>query len=229
MDIKQKLERLGLPVSLADGSFATTISLIDEEEAKKYLGYLAYYGITLTKASELKYLTYNEMEMNFVLTKLQYLKNNGIPVTDEEGNVKSYIFDLSKKHSAWAILYPDANLISITPDVFRDKEELKSDLLDTLNKNVTVGLTEDNYDRYLSLERTLTLVTQALTGEAIITPEMSNNLIKLLSVNGAYSDSEIIYAVLVYNQNRSADDIARIQSVIGEVIESLNQGGVLKQ
>lgn len=227
MDIKQKLEKLGLPQEFAESSFATTITLIDEEEALKILDYLKYYGITLTKASELKYLTYNEMEINSVLTRLQYLKNNGIPMVDENGNVKSYLFDLSKKKSAFTILYPSADLSNITPDVFRDKEELNADILNTLNKNVTVGLTEDNYDKYIALERTLTLVIQALTGENVVSSEMSNNLIKLLSIDNGYSDNEIMYAVLVYNQNRSAEEIEKIKSIINEITKPLNQGGSL--
>ncbi len=225
MDIKEKLAILGLPEEYVNGSFVAAINLIDVDKALKYKEYFAYYGVTLTKASELKYYLLNEIELNNILAKLQYCKNNGIPVVDEQGNNKSFLFDLSKKHSEWTILYPDADLTSIIPDVFRDREALNADLLNTLNRNITVGLNEDNYDRYVELERTLTLVTQAINGTGNINPEVSNNLIKLIAANSTYSDPEVLFAALIYNQNKSAEEIEVIKNTINEVMASLNQEG----
>lgn len=225
MAIKEILEKLELPLELADSSFAATIRFIDVEWAKKIKNYLAYYGINITKASELKYYTYNEEEIEFVLTKLQYCKNNNISVVDEQGNNKKYLFDLSKKDSEWLTLYPEADLTSIVPDVLRDKQTLNDDVLKSLDINATVGLTEETYDKYRDLESKLMLVMQTIYGVGEITPEVSNNLIKLISTNNSYSDADILFAVLVYNQNRSVEEIEAIKNAIKEVIESLKQGG----
>lgn len=225
MAIKEILEQLGLPLELADSSFAATIRLIDVEWARKINSYFAYYGINIMKASELKYYTYNEEEIKFVLAKLQYCKNNNISVVDEQGNNKRYLFDLNKKNSEWISLYPDADLTTIIPDVLRDKETINADMLKSLDINATVGLTEETYDKYRDLESKLMLVMQTIYGVGEITPEVSNNLIKLISTNNSYSDADILFAVLVYNQNRSVEEIEAIKSAIKEVIESLNQGG----
>lgn len=223
MDIKQKLQELGLPLEYADGSFAATINALDLEEAKKIGRYLFAYGVRITKASEIKYYLCNEFEIKEILKRLQWCIDNGIEYIDADGNNKDFVFDKIKFYQT----FTSANLTNIVPDVFRDQEVIKKDMLDILSIDATVGLTEDNYDKYVELESKLTSVAQVLGGTGEISPEVTNNLIKLISGNIEYTDSEILFAALVYNQNRSQADINRISSAIYEVMESLNQGGSL--
>jgi len=222
MDIQTKLTELGLPLAYAN-HYAGTISLIDLEEAKKISASLAHYGVKIGKASELKWYTCNDLELNNILNRLQYCRNNNIPVVDENGNNMDYVFS-SKR---FKVIYPEADLTQVVSDVNCDKKVIDSEFLKTLEMNVNVGLTEDTYDRYRDLENKLTLVMQALYGDANVTAEMSNNLIKLISSNGESNDSKILFAVLVYNQNRSREEIEAINNTINTVLESLNQGGSL--
>jgi len=223
MDIKQKLQELCLPLEYADGSFAATINHLDLEEAKKIGRYLFTYGVRITKASEIKYYLCNEEEIKEILTRLQWCQDNGVEYVDENGNNKEFVFNKINFYET----FPSANLTGVVLDIFRDKEVIKEDMLKALDIDVTVGLTEDNYDRYIDLESKLTNVSQVLDGISEIDPEVTNNMIKLISGNTSYTDSEVLFAALVYNKNRSAEDINRISSAIAAVMESRNQGGSL--
>ena len=223
MDIKQKLQELCLPLEYADGSFAATINHLDLEEAKKIGRYLFTYGVRITKASEIKYYLCNEEEIKEILTRLQWCQDNGVEYVDENGNNKEFVFNKINFYKT----FPSANLTGVVLDIFRDKEVIKEDMLKALDIDVTVGLTEDNYDRYIDLESKLTNVSQVLDGISEIDPEVTNNMIKLISGNTSYTDSEVLFAALVYHKNRSAEDINRISSAIAAVMESRNQGGSL--
>ena len=222
MDIKQKLQELGLPLEYADGSFAATINHLDLEEAKKIGRYLFAYGVRITKASEIKFYLCNEEEIKEILTRLQWCQENGVDYLDENGNNKDFVFN---KYSFYE-QFPNANLSAIIPDAFRDKEVIKEEMIQALEGEDS-GLTEENYDKYVKLESVLTNVSQVLGGTGEISPIATSNLIKLISSNIICSDSEILFAALVYNQNRSSLDINRISDAITRVMESLNQGGSL--
>lgn len=228
MGILSIINELEMDQQISIGNFAATINFIDLDWAREIKGYLVYYGVKLTKASEQKYLTYSEDEIKHVLTKMQYCKDNGYSIVDENGSVYSYLFDLSKKSNFYK-LYPDANLTNVIPDVFRDKQTLDESVLSSLEKDAEVGLTEENYNRYVELERKLTNVMQTLNGTGEIDQQVTNNLIKLINSDIVYSDKDILFAALVYNQNRSVEEMGRITNAIASVMESLDQGGTLNR
>ena len=221
MDIKQKLQELCLPLEYADGSFAATINHLDLEEAKKIGRYLFTYGVRITKASEIKWYTLEDTKLNKLLARLQYCKDAGILLVDEKGNNKDYVFD----NSRFVELYPNVDLSAITPDVLCDKEAISEDVLTDLEANTNLGLTEDNYDRYVSLESKLTYIAQELNGTGEISPIVTNNIIKLINSTKGYSDAEIIFGALVYGQNHSAAEIAKIKQTIEEVLQTLTEEG----
>jgi len=225
MDIITKLMELELPVAYANGVFAQTAEIIDLDWAKKVKNMLEPYGVTVLKGSELKYYTYNESEIRVVLQKLQYYKDNGLDVLDEKGNVKKYLFDLNNKE--WLELHPGVDTANITPDVLRDQETFSADMFASLNEQASVGLTEENYDRYVMLEGLISNVMEEIYGIGGVDPEVSNNIIKLLNSSNNYSDSEILFAALVYGKSRSASEMNAIKSAIEEVLASRNQGGSL--
>jgi len=223
MEIKEKVQELELPLEYATGSFAATINYLDLEEAKKIKNYLTSYGVRITKASEIKYYLCNELEIREILSRLQWCKDNGITLVDENGNNKDFVFNKITFYEN----FPNASITDIIPDVLRDKEMINENMLNSLDIDVTVGLTEESYDRYVELESLLINVSQVLNGSGEIEPEVTNSLIKLISDNNQYSDSEILFASLVYKQNRSAEEIERISNAIKEVMDSRNQGGSL--
>ena len=222
MSITEKLELLQdlrLPTDFAYGSFAATIDMLDSEQAPKIYNYLEYYGVRITKASEVKWYMLKDEELKILLTRLQYFKEHNIPVVDENGNNMPYVFDAA----SFKANFKDADLTNVIPDVFRDQITLGHDTINILDINATVGLSdEESLERYSKIDSVLTSVIECLPN-AEYQEEYSNNIIKLMSATNL-SDEEIILAVLVYQQNRSAEEIAQIRNIIGTINASL-QGG----
>lgn len=226
MGLMQVISELEMDQEITISNFAATLNYIETERAQKIKNSLDYYGVRLTKTSELKYYTLSDEELNEVLKKLQYCKEKGFNIVDEKGSVYNYLFDLSSS-SEFYRLYPDADLTTIVPDVLRAKRSINADIIEILESSANKGLTEENYDRYLSLEGKLTNVMQVLYGKESIDLESTNNLIKLVSSNKEFSESDILLAVLLYNKNCSAEETIRISQAINDVLASLNQGGAM--
>lgn len=222
MNITEKLELLQilrLPTDFAYGSFAATLNMINTEQATRIAQYLNYYGVRITKASELKWYTLEEEELKKVLSRLQYCQDNNIPVVDENGNNMPYVFDAA----SFKANFKDADLTNIVPDVFRDQVTLGADTIKVLDINATVGLNdEESLERYSKIDSILINVIESLPG-AEYQDEYSNNIIKLMSATNL-SDEDIILAVLVYGQNRSEEEIAQIRSAISTINASLKGG-----
>ena len=64
----------------------------------------------------------------------------------EEEQINLLLEDLK---NAFNEAFDNPSLANIIPNIFKDQEMINKEIINILDSNVIVGLTEDNYDRYV--------------------------------------------------------------------------------